>query len=360
MYSLIRPLLFRLDAERAHDIVMNTLAALSGSAMAMRAMRARRPAAGAEAVSFMGLTAANGNGLAAGLDKNARAFPALRALGFGWIETGTVTPRPQPGNDRPRLFRLESDRALINRMGFNSCGVDRFVDNVAARRGGYDTILGVNIGKNAATPMEDAAADYLYGLEKVYPCADYVAVNISSPNTQSLRDLQHVDRLKALIDALLDKRDTLAAACGRRVPVALKLSPDLAAGELPSICDVLRDRGVDGVIATNTTISRPESLESAARGEAGGLSGRPLEPLATRVVAALHQHLGESVPIIGAGGVEDADTAARKLAAGALAVQCYTAFIYQGPPLIRRLLESGAGGPPTRAAGRPGTPEPGR
>lgn len=357
MYSLIRPLLFRLDPEKAHDIVINTLAALSGSAMAMRAMRVRQRPADANAVTFMGLTAANGVGLAAGLDKDARAFPALRALGFGWVETGTVTPRPQPGNDKPRLFRLESDRALINRMGFNSCGIDRFIGNLASRRSRYDTILGVNIGKNARTPMADAEADYLQALEKVYPYADYVAVNISSPNTQSLRDLQHVERLKVFIDALLDKRDALAEAQGRRVPVALKLSPDLPTGDLPPICDVLRDRGVDGVIATNTTTSRPTTLQSPGRVETGGLSGRPLESLATRVVAALHEHLGGSVPIIGAGGVEDANTAARKLAAGALAVQCYTAFIYQGPPLVQRLQAVAAGGPPSRAAGRPTAPE---
>lgn len=337
MYSLIKPLLFRLDPERAHDIVIGTLAALSGSAMAMRAMRARRRPAGAEAVTFMGLTAANGFGLAAGLDKDARAFPALGALGFGWIETGTVTPHPQPGNDRPRLFRLERDRALINRMGFNSCGLDRFIDNLTSRRRHYDSILGVNIGKNARTPMDQAEDDYLYGLERVYPYADYVAVNISSPNTRSLRDLQQIERLKVFIDALLDKRDRLAAAQGRRVPVTLKLSPDLPDTDLQPICALLRDRGVDGAIATNTTITRPPALQDPARSETGGLSGRPLEPLATRVVAALHEHLGGSVPVIGAGGVEDADTAARKLAAGARVVQCYTAFVYQGPALLRRL-----------------------
>jgi len=357
MYSLIKPLLFRLDPERAHDIVLNTLAALSGSAMAMRAMRARRRPPD-KPVSVMGVTAANGFGLAAGLDKNARAFPALRALGFGWIEAGTVTPRPQPGNDKPRLFRLEKDRALINRMGFNSCGVERFIDNLASRRGRYDSILGVNIGKNARTPIEDAEADYLYALEMVYPYADYVTVNISSPNTQSLRELQHVERLKGFIDTLLDKRDALAAARGRRLPLALKLSPDLPDDDLPALCALLRERGVDGVIATNTTVSRPEGLQSPECGETGGLSGRPLEPLATRVVAGLHEHLQGSVPIIGAGGVEDAATAARKLSAGACALQCYTAFIYQGPRLLERLQPRSAGGPPTDAAGRPEAREP--
>lgn len=358
MYSLIRPLLFRLDPERAHDIVINTLAALSGSAMAMRAMHTIRRPLDTAPVTLMGLAAANGFGLAAGLDKDARAFPALRALGFGWVEVGTVTPRPQPGNDKPRLFRLESDRAMINRMGFNGCGVDRFIENLSSRRSRYDSILGVNIGKNARTPMERAEEDYLYALETVYPFADYVTVNVSSPNTRSLRDLQHVERLKVFIDALLDKRDALAGTQGRRIPIAVKLSPDLPPGDLPPICELLRDRGVDGVIATNTTTSRPANLQSSAGGEAGGLSGRPLEPLATRVVASLHEHLGGSVPIIGAGGVEDAETAARKRSAGADAVQCYTAFIYQGPRLLHRLAASGAGGPPVDAAGRPGASEP--
>lgn len=337
MYSLIRPLLFRLDPERAHDIVVNALAALSGSAMAMRAMHARRRASTAADVTFMGLSAANRFGLAAGLDKDARAFPALQALGFGWIETGTVTPRPQPGNARPRLFRLPPDRALINRMGFNSCGIERFIANLASRRRRCDSILGINIGKNAGTAVDRAEDDYLYALERVYPYADYVAVNISSPNTRSLRELQHIDRLGGFVAALLDKRDALAKDHGRKVPVALKLSPDLPPDELPRLCDLLQDRGVDGVIATNTTTVRPAELRDSHKVETGGLSGRPLEPLATRIVAALHEHLRGGVPVIGAGGVEDAETARRKFSAGAVAVQCYTAFIYQGPRLLRRL-----------------------
>jgi dihydroorotate dehydrogenase len=358
MYSLIRPLLFRLDPERAHDIVLAVLGSLSASDMAMRAMRARGTVASGRTGHFMGLTAPGDVGLAAGLDKDARAFPALRALGFGWIEVGTVTPRPQPGNDRPRLFRLERDRALINRMGFNSRGVDRFIEALAARRHRYDSVLGINIGKNADTPMDRAEDDYLYALERVHPYADYVTVNISSPNTQSLRELQHVDRLASFVDVLLGRRDALQQANGRRVPIAFKLSPDIREEELPAICRVLRERSVDGVIATNTTTSRPANLHGAARAEAGGLSGRPLETLATRVVAALYQHLGGEVPIIGAGGVEDAATAERKRAAGACAVQCYTAFIYQGPRLFHRLKPTAAGGPPTDAAGRPAAPNP--
>lgn len=340
MYSLIKPLLFRLNPERAHDAVMTVLAALSTSAMGMRAMHARRPV-GAGPVSIMDLTAAGGFGLAAGLDKDARAFPALQALGFGWIEVGTVTPRPQPGNDKPRLFRLREDRALINRMGFNSCGVDRFLHNLAARRVHYDSILGVNIGKNALTPMEKAEEDYLHVFERVYSHADYIAVNISSPNTQSLRDLQDITRLRVLLGALRDKRRDLHAEHGRRVPLAVKLSPDLPRASLQPTCDLLREFEVDGVIATNTTTTRPAGLNSRHRSQAGGLSGRPLEPLATEMVASLREHLGDAVPIIGVGGVEDADGAARKLSAGARAVQCYTAFIYQGPRLLAGLIRTG-------------------
>lgn len=341
MYSLIKPLLFRLDPERAHDIVMSVLAALSRSDKAIRAMEMRRPPSTGNPVALMNLQAANRFGLAAGLDKDARAFPALRAFGFGWIEVGTVTPRPQAGNERPRLFRLETDRALINRMGFNSCGVERFTRNLAALRRRCDSIVGVNIGKNAATPLDNAVDDYLHALEKVYPYADYVAVNVSSPNTRSLRDLQHIDRLGALLGALQDKREGLSAADGRVVPLAVKLSPDLPPGELGPLCRLLRERAVDGVIATNTTTSRPTGLTGAARDQDGGLSGPPLEPLATRMVAELHEHLGDEVPIIGVGGVDDAASAARKMAAGASAVQCYTAFIYQGPRLLDRLEAGG-------------------
>lgn len=339
MYSLIRPLLFRLDPERAHNTVMNVLAALSTSGMAMRAMRARRPASRSPATSIMGLNVPNRFGLAAGLDKDARAFPALCALGFGWVEVGTVTPRPQPGNERPRLHRLEHDRALINRMGFNSCGVDRLLANLAGRRGHYDSILGVNIGKNAETPIHRAADDYLRAFEKVYPHADYVVVNISSPNTRSLRELQQIEPLAFLIEALLAKRATLHAALDRRVSIAVKLSPDLHLDALQPICALLRDQGVDGVIATNTTTTRPESLTVRHTGE-GGLSGRPLEPLATQIVGHLCELLGSDVPVIGAGGVEDAPTAARKFSAGAVAVQCYTAFVYEGPRLIAKLATS--------------------
>lgn len=341
MYSLIKPLLFRLDPERAHDVVITTLSALSGSAMAMRAIRVRQPANRSTPASFMNLTTANRFGLAAGLDKDARAFPALAALGFGWIEIGTVTPRPQPGNDRPRLFRLTRDRALINRMGFNSCGIERFIDNLARKRRYYDSVLGINIGKNADTPIDRAEDDYVYALERVYPLADYVTVNISSPNTPSLRELQHIDRLRTMIDALTRKREQLRKQYDRDVPIAVKLSPDLPDDDLPAICELLSERAVDGVIATNTTTTRPTDLVSRHREQTGGLSGAPLEPLATRMVAALHQHLGERIPIVGVGGVEDATTAAYKFSAGARAVQCYTAFIYQGPRLLTRLLSAG-------------------
>jgi len=343
MYSLIKPLLFRLDAERSHDLVMAVLAALSRSSMALRAMRAagRRDAG---PVGFMGLTTANGVGLAAGLDKDARAFPALLALGFGWVEVGTVTPRPQPGNPKPRLFRLTGDRALINRLGFNSRGLEAFLASVAARRPlDRDGVLGINIGKNAATPVESAADDYLYALERVYPWADYVAVNISSPNTRSLRELQQADRLAGLLTALAGRRERLKHRHGRYVPLAVKLAPDLEDDALAPVCELLAEAGIDGVIATNTTTARPETLTSRLKVEAGGLSGAPLEPLATHKVEALRRRLDERIPIIGVGGVEDADGVRRKLEAGACAVQCYTAFIYQGPALLHALGTRRAG-----------------
>jgi len=337
MYALIRPLLFRLDPERAHDVVMGVLAALSGSPLAMRAMAVRRPRPRQDPVSFMGLKPVCPWGVAAGLDKDGRAFPALRALGFGWVEIGTVTPRPQPGNERPRLFRLPRERALINRMGFNSCGVAALRRNVDTRRRHYDSILGINIGKNARTPLDQAADDYVQALRAVHAIADYIAVNISSPNTESLRELQHIDRLAALLRALARERDALHGSSGRRVPLAVKLSPDLAGDELGPLCEVLREQGIDGVIATNTTIHRPAALAGRDRDQRGGLSGPPLETLATGVVAALHDRLQGAVPIIGAGGVGDAAAAARKRAAGAVAVQCYTGFVYQGPGLARHL-----------------------
>lgn len=308
--------------------------------MAMRAMRLRKPRLRSTPASFMNLIAANQFGLAAGLDKDASAFPALAALGFGWVEVGTVTPRPQPGNSKPRLFRLERDRALINRMGFNSCGVERFIENLSKKRKYYDTVLGINIGKNAATPMDRAEEDYLYALEHVYPHADYIAVNISSPNTPSLRDLQHVDRLKRMVESLLGRRERLRVQHDRYVPVAVKLSPDLSTTDVQRICNVLSEQAIDGVIATNTTTTRPECLRSDQKEQDGGLSGAPLESLATEVVANLHENLGSRIPIIGVGGVEDADTAEKKLSAGACAVQSYTAFIYQGPRLLNRLLST--------------------
>jgi len=336
VYTLIKPLLFRLDPERAHDVVLAVLAAISQSDLLVRSMRRRRREAG-DGTGFMGLTVPNRVGLAAGLDKDGRAFPALRALGFGWIEVGTVTPRPQPGNARPRLFRLDEDRALINRMGFNSRGIEELLRNITRLRSRYDSVLGINIGKNARTSLENAAEDYLYALEAVHPFADYIAVNISSPNTQALRELQHAGRLESLLDALSSRRDALAGSTGRQVPIAVKLSPDLPEDELQPVCTALRGHGIDGVIASNTTTSRPPGLVSRHKDEAGGLSGRPVETLSTHLVGALRGELGPDVPIIGVGGVEDAATAARKLSAGATALQCYTAFIYQGPRLVQRL-----------------------
>lgn len=331
LYDLLRPLLFRLDPETAHDLSLTGLQTLSR--LGPLNPFGRPAAVGPKTV--MGLNFPNPVGLAAGLDKNGDYIDGLAALGFGFIEIGTVTPRPQPGNPKPRLFRLPEAEALINRMGFNNKGVDYLVERV--RKARYRGILGINIGKNRDTPLERALDDYLIGLRKVYPYASYVTVNISSPNTPGLRDLQAGENLEHLLSGLRDERENLARVHGRRVPLVIKIAPDLEPERIKQAADALVKYGIDAVIATNTTASR-EGVEGLAHGEeTGGLSGRPLFAKSTDVVTGLSQALRGAVPIIACGGIAGAEDARRKFEAGADLIQVYTGFIYRGPDLIREI-----------------------
>jgi len=288
-------------------------------------------------VKAMGLDFPNPVGLSAGLDKNGEHIDALAALGFGFIEIGTVTPRPQPGNPQPRLFRLPRAQALINRLGFNNLGIDRLAYNVG--RSHYRGILGINLGKNFATPMEKAGADYLAGMRKAYELASYLIVNISSPNTVRLRELREADALRPLLELLKREQSALAQQHGRYVPLAVKIAPDLSEEQIGVIAMLLLELNIDAVIATNTTLSRVgvEGLEGAA--EAGGLSGAPLRERSTAVVRSLHSYLGDRLPIIAAGGILCAHDAVEKVAAGARLVQLYTGLIYRGPALIGECVQ---------------------
>ena len=328
MYSLLRPLLFRLDPETAHHLTLGGLK--TAHALGLSGLVARRPAD--DPRTLMGLTFPNPVGLAAGLDKNGECIAGLAALGFGFIEIGTVTPLPQPGNPRPRLFRLPQAQGIINRMGFNNDGVDRLIENV--KRADYRGILGINIGKNAATPIDKAADDYLICLRKVYAHAGYVTVNISSPNTKNLRQLQGGDELDALLAQLKAEQLKLADTHGKYVPIALKIAPDLDAGQIKQIAALLTKHRIDGVIATNTTLSR-EGVENLPHGaETGGLSGTPVRDKSTAVIRALAAELQGALPIIGAGGILSGADAAEKINAGAALVQIYSGLIYRGPALV--------------------------
>lgn len=331
LYDIARPFLFSLDAETAHEF---TLAALN---LAGRCLPAGKPEP-ADPVTAMGLSFPNRVGLAAGLDKNGEAIDGLARLGFGFIEIGTITPRPQPGNPRPRLFRLPEVRGVINRMGFNNHGVDALIANVKAAR--YKGLLGINIGKNADTPIEKAAEDYLACLDKVYPLASYVTVNISSPNTKNLRQLQGESELDDLLGRLKAAQQGLADKHGRYVPLALKIAPDLDADQVQVIADVLRRHRIDGVIATNTTISRDKVQGVRYAEQQGGLSGAPVFEASTAVVAQLARALAGELPIIAAGGILDGRNARAKLDAGAALVQLYSGLVYRGPGLVRECVRA--------------------
>ncbi|MGZ8242032.1 quinone-dependent dihydroorotate dehydrogenase [Methylomagnum sp.] len=332
LYQSIRPLLFRLDPEIAHHL---TLAGLQALTKLGKFNPLRRSTQGS-ARTVMGLDFPNPVGLAAGLDKNGDCIEGFAALGFGFLEIGTVTPRPQPGNVLPRLFRLPEAEAIINRMGFNNKGVDYLIQRVQAAK--FDGVLGINIGKNRDTPVERALDDYLIGLRAVYPHAGYVTVNISSPNTPGLRNLQTGEHLETLLAGLAAEREILAQTHGRRVPLAVKIAPDLDADEIKDIAAALIRHGIDAVIATNTTSSR-EGVENLKHGgEAGGLSGRPVFAKSTEVVRQLAAALQGKLPIIACGGVFSADDARQKLDAGASLVQIYTGLIYRGPGLAREIV----------------------
>jgi dihydroorotate dehydrogenase len=339
-YPLARPFLFGLDPEHAHDLTLAALAAVQRTPLVslIAQERVRDP------VRVAGLAFPNRIGLAAGLDKNGRCIDAFGALGFGFVEVGTVTPLAQPGNQKPRMFRLPEAQALINRLGFNNDGLAAFIANVRqARFRAGGGILGLNIGKNAATPIEHAADDYLIGLAGVYPHADYVAVNISSPNTRNLRELQGDAALDTLLASLCARRDELAAEHGKTVPMLIKIAPDLEPVQIEAIAATLRRHPVDGVIATNTTLGRDAVAGQPHAAESGGLSGAPLAPLANRVIAQLRAALGQGFPIIGVGGVMSAADARAKRAAGADLVQIYTGFIYKGPRLVTESARALAG-----------------
>jgi dihydroorotate dehydrogenase len=332
LYSLLRPALFSLDPEDAHGF---TLAGID-AAYALGLLKLLPHAAG-KPVHVMGLDFPNAVGLAAGLDKDGAHINALGALGFGFVEIGTVTPRPQPGNPKPRLFRLREAEAIINRMGFNNLGVDNLVRNVTAS--GFKGVLGINIGKNKDTPNERAVDDYLACLDKVYAHASYVTVNISSPNTQNLRELQKDEALDALLSAIKLRQSELAQRHGKYVPIALKIAPDLDDTQIAAIAALLMMHRMDAVIATNTTLARDAVAGLPYADEAGGLSGAPVRAASTRVIRALAHHLKGEVPIIGVGGILSGADAQEKIEAGASLVQLYSGLIYRGPELVRECVE---------------------
>ena len=334
MYSIIRPLLFRLDPESAHNLTLANLKRLHGLGL----LKPFLPNVPALPTRVMGLDFPNPVGLAAGLDKNGEAIDALADLGFGFIEVGAVTPRPQPGNPKPRIFRLPQAQAIINRMGFNNLGVDHLLANLARTR--YRGILGVNLGKNFDTPIEKAADDYLILLDKLYGKVSFVTINISSPNTKNLRALQGGSELDALLGAIKARQAALTDKLGLHMPVAVKIAPDLEDAQITEMATLFRKHRMDAVIATNTTLSR-EGVEHLPHGqEAGGLSGAPVREKSTRVLAAFHQALAGEVPLIGAGGILEGRHAMEKMDAGASLVQVYTGLIYRGPELVAECVEA--------------------
>ncbi|MGF1687874.1 quinone-dependent dihydroorotate dehydrogenase [Photobacterium japonica] len=332
IYRLARSAIFQLDAEKAHDLAIQNFSRFTGTPLDLfyRQHVPDRP------VEVMGITFKNPVGLAAGLDKNGECIDAFGAMGFGFVEVGTVTPRPQSGNDKPRLFRLIPAEGIINRFGFNNLGVDNLIENVKKTK--YDGVIGINIGKNKDTPIEKGAEDYLICMEKVYQYAGYIAVNISSPNTPGLRTLQYGEMLDELLAQLKEKQQALAEQHGKYVPLALKIAPDLEDHEIKQIAESLINNKIDGVIATNTTLDRSLVEGMKHCDEMGGLSGRPLQNRSTEVIRLLAKELDGALPIIGVGGIDSAVSAREKMAAGASLVQVYSGFIYHGPKLVKDIV----------------------
>ncbi|MFT6123265.1 MAG: dihydroorotate dehydrogenase [Oleiphilaceae bacterium] len=333
-YSLLRSLLFQLSPEVSHELSLEWMSA----AHRLKILKPFIPKIESSPVEVMGITFPNPVGLAAGLDKNADHIDALGALGFGFLELGTVTPKPQPGNPKPRLFRLKDQQAIINRMGFNNKGIDHLVDQVKKTR--FQGPIGINIGKNLNTPVEDAISDYLTGLREAYAHASYISVNVSSPNTPGLRSLQHGDALNELLDAIKEEQQSLSEQYGRYVPIAVKIAPDMDEEEIAQMASALKSRQFDGVIAGNTTLARDRVKGASFADEAGGLSGAPLTEKSTHVIRLLKSELSDSIPIIGVGGIMSGEMALDKIRAGASLVQLYTGFIYEGPKLIRDSVEA--------------------
>lgn len=329
-YSLIRPLLFSLDPEFSHNLTLGTLKLMHQ----LGAFR-QKPVPTKNAITCFGLHFPNKVGLAAGLDKNGECIPAWSALGFGFVEVGTVTPKGQIGNPKPRLFRLPISHALINRMGFNNKGVDYLIQKL--KKYPISCPIGINIGKNRDTSLENAALDYLHCFQKVYTYADYVTVNLSSPNTPGLKSLQHGDMLKSIINPLIEERKKQSDMTQKNVPIVVKISPDLESDEIKAIVDLLVALNIDGVIATNTTIKRDSTLKDKDLKEEGGLSGAPLFEASTHVVKTIYQHVGDRLPIIAVGGIFTPEQAKAKLTAGAKLIQLYSGLIYQGPGLIKTI-----------------------
>ena len=331
LYPLIRPILFSMDGERAHAVTFQTLE--MAHALGLLGRNESNPQ---DAVTLMGLRFPNRVGLAAGLDKNAKHIDALGALGFGFIEAGTVTAQPQTGNATPRLFRLPEAEALINRMGFPNEGADAIAQRLAKRK--FSGPCGINIGKNAVTPLEDAARNYVECFRVVAPHADYVTVNVSSPNTANLRQLQQVDQLRPILDALLEARVQLTSRTGKALPILVKVSPDLASEDFAAIARLVRELRIDGMIATNTTITRDAVKGVRDSEQQGGLSGAPVRPLALKAIPVLREHLGSDVPLIAAGGIDSGAAAVAALQAGADLIQIYTGLIYRGPRLVKEIV----------------------
>ncbi len=334
LYSAIRKFMFQIDPEKIHNFAIKSLHITGNSPLKAVYKKSVQD----KPVEVMGINFPNPVGLSAGLDKNGECIQAFSALGFGFVEIGTVTPRPQPGNPKPRIFRLEEANAVINRMGFNNKGVDYLVDQV--QKANFKGVLGINIGKNKDTPEENAKDDYIYCMRKVYDHATYITVNISSPNTPGLRSLQYGDALNELLAALKAEQKSLEEHYGKYVPLAVKIAPDLTEEEVEDIADCLKQNNIDAVIATNTTLARDQVAHLPHGNEQGGLSGAPVKEQSTIVIKQLAKALDGQLPIIGVGGIQSAEDAKEKLAAGASLVQLYTGFIYEGPALIKDIVDA--------------------